>query len=1399
MSYAAIHSEGGLLPLDVLERIGREELSGQKAADFSLPKGTRLTDEIAVAWSDAVDQWDIFKRHEARVPVEETGTTVTRERWMLPLLMQSLRYADLTFQAAGTQVGDKLYPISHRAGKSEEAPAVHIEGFRMDLDRRPPTGHRKLSPHALVQEYLNREEKHLWGIVSNGLCLRLLRETPLTSRPAYLEFDLESILEGNRYNEFVLFYRLCHRTRLSREGEDPAKCFLETYYLEAIEQGGRVRDKLRDGVEEALKIFGTGFLQHPANAELRERLRSGKLPVEQYHQQLLRFVYRLLFLMVAEERHMIVPSIAPVSSPATAMETSPLQPADADRLQHVYDQHYSVTRQRERAEHIFEKSPYGDLWLGLKKTFRLFSESETGNPLGIPPLNGDLFGPFAMPDLEATHLLNHDLILAIRKLSLFEDNKVRRRVNYAALDVEEMGSVYESLLDFHPAVEDTHEGPVFVFRTGTERKSTGSYYTRPELVRELIESALVPVMEERLKNAVVPASEDPPHPQPLSPGERVARCDETGEGARVPSAEQKAILSMTVCDPACGSGHFLLAAARRMGRELAKIRTGEEEPTPKEFHLAVRDVISHCIYGVDVNPLAVDLCKLSLWLEGHWTGKPLSFLDHHIKCGNSLIGVFDPEVLKQGIRDDAFNPVTGDEKKAASAIKKRNKKERQDRERGQRGLPFGQTVLDKLEGYAVQLHELGEITEDTPADVKRKAALYRKVYQSPESERAHRAADLWTAAFFVPLKDPTDPAVPTHEFLMDFLERPIGARPPLVKADELKLKHHFFHWDLEFPEVFANGGFDVVLGNPPWERIKLEEQEFFATRDLAIAEAPNKAARQELIDQLRATKPTLAREFEDAKHDAEAGSKFVRASGRYPLTAVGDVNTYALFADLSRQIMNPRGSVGVLLPTGIATDDTTKAFFSDVAEKGSLAGLIGFENEAFIFPAVHHSFKFCAFTFRGEQVKTEQADFAFFCRHFEDVRDQSRHFELNREDLRLLNPNTLTCPVFRTRSDAELTKKIYKRVPVLVNERTGENPWRIHFMAMFHMSNDSGLFESTAGDSVLPLYEAKMMYHFDHRYGTYEGATQAQLNVGSLPQPTPEQKADPTFSVVPRYWVPVDDVKARLEGWDHGWLLAFRDIASAVAERTAIFSLLPCVGVGNNAPLVILGKDSATLACCLLGNLNSLVFDYVTRQKIAGTHMNFFFVNQLPVLAPGRFSPADIERVAPRLLELVYTAWDVKAFADDVWHESDEGLRKRIRCQWEENKAATGGHEFKPPEWAEVAEDGIPLPPFKWDEDRRARIRAELDAYYALLYALTRDELRYILDPKDVYGPDFPGETFRVLKEKEERLYGEYRTRRLVLAAYDELVSSGKFGNTERCSTPMEPGAQSSSPKSDKR
>jgi hypothetical protein len=572
------------------------------------------------------------------------------------------------------------------------------------------------------------------------------------------------------------------------------------------------------------------------------------------------------------------------------------------------------------------------------------------------------------------------------------------------------------------------------------------------------------------------------------------------------------------------------------------------------------------------------------------------------------------------------------------------------------------------------------------------------------------------------------------------------------KANALATKHRFFHWPLEFPEIFspviANevkqsqekiassqaprndkvGGFDVVLGNPPWERIKLQEQEFFATRDPEIANAPNKAAREKLIKELPEKNTALFNEFQNAKHDAESGSRFVREGDRFPLTAVGDVNTYALFAEHSRRIQNTDGRAGIIVPTGIGTDDTCKNFFGDLNKDKNLASLYDFENREKLFAAVDSRYKFCLFTMGSKPVN--KTNFAFFLTNTEQLRDEMRRFSLTPEDIILINPNTRTTPVFRTKVDAELTKKIYRRVPVLVNERTGENPWGINFMRMFDMANDSHLFYREPANGRLPLYEAKMIWQYNHRFGTYEDVTDRYST--HLPTPSSKQYADPTYSVQAWYWIEEKIVKDILnDKWDREWLFGFRDVTNATNERTGIFSIIPVVGIGHKIPLIIVGGlINPILVTCLIGNTNSIVFDYVTRQKIGGTSLSYFILKQLPVIQPHQYSQNDIDFINTRVLELVYTANDIKPFAEDMGYDG---------------------------------------PPFRWDEERRALLRAELDAYYAKLYGLDRDELRYILDPQDVYGPNFPGETFRVLKDKEIRQYGEYRTRRLVLEAWDRL------------------------------
>ncbi|MDW8223944.1 MAG: hypothetical protein RMJ82_13450, partial [Gemmatales bacterium] len=489
----------------------------------------------------------------------------------------------------------------------------------------------------------------------------------------------------------------------------------------------------------------------------------------------------------------------------------------------------------------------------------------------------------------------------------------------------------------------------------------------------------------------------------------------------------------------------MLAAARRLGRELARIRSGQDEPAPELVRAAIRDVITHCIYGVDKNPLAVDLCKVALWIEAHTEGKPLTFLDHRIRCGDSLLGVFDLAALKHGIPDDAFNPVSGDDKSAATAAKRQNREERA----GIRELPF--QPAQQLHHLADAARQLDQLPDDHPEHIRAKQQLYHSICHSPEAVRQRTAANLWTAAFFQPLASreqrTANPApLITTGALADWLDgQPIDARLT-AHANARAAQLRFFHWPLEFPEVFVQGGFDVILSNPPWERIKLQEQEFFATRDQRIAAAPNKAARQRLIDQLQQTNPALAAEFASAKHEHEAASKFVRASNRFPLTAVGDVNTYALFAELAARLLAPNGRAGIIVPTGIATDDTTKRFFQHIVATKSLVSLFGFDNTWRIFPAVHPDTPFALLTLGHSDSPIEFAHYLLDTAH---LRDSRRRFTLSPDDFALLNPNTRTCPVFRTRADADLTRAIYRRVPVLVNETTGQNPWGFKGLLMF--------------------------------------------------------------------------------------------------------------------------------------------------------------------------------------------------------------------------------------------------------------------------------------------------------------------------------------------------------------
>ena len=1289
VAFNAIEVKGSLLPGSLLDQVAHFKARQQGPKDYGLEKNAKLRDRIDAAWVRAKDLWADYQGLKQRA-----GQGVAGLHFSLLLLREVFEWDDLQ-PVAGWQQGEAHYPITHRAFGG--AVPLILKGVATgDLDQGleqfGPEKNRKRSPHSCLQECLNADDGANWGLLCSGDRLRLLHDNASLVKPAYLGADLEWLIEGDLFDEFAVLWLTLHASRFRLpvdQGATQSGCVLDGWKREAEDTGERILNQLRGGVESALEHLGNGVLAHQANQALLVALESGALSRQAFHEELLRLVYRFLFLFTAEDRELLFSQ----------------EVGKEDPRRQIYREGYSLGRLRELAlKRSAYEGNYGDLWQLQRLVFQQLSISNS--PLGLPGLGG-LFDTKQCPNLQGCELDNRYLLRAIKAIGWFEAGGTLTRVNYRDLNTEELGSVYEGLLELHPQVDQVGSRMQLSYgaAAGSDRKTTGSYYTPDELVKLLIESALLPVIQERLSKA--------------------------------PTIEAKiqALLAIRVLDPACGSGHFLLAAGRRLALELARLRAGDDEPSEALRQQCLREVVAQCLYGVDKNPMAVELCKVALWIEAIDPGKPLSFLDAHIQCGDSLVGVFDPKVLEEGIPEEAYKQLTGDDKTVCTSLKKDNATARRNISR--RGSNRGvQGSLDlsgskpRSQGQQ-RLQAIEAMPDTTLPETAAKQAAYGDWLQETGSDPETLAANLYTAAFFLPKTADTRAQVPTTEHLLKLL-----GNQPITEAMEQAVQQaarsfRFLHWHLRFGEVMGNGGFDCVLGNPPWERIKLQEKEFFAARSEAIATAPNKAARERLIKALSTegaseSDRALVKEFVLAKREAEGSGEFIRGSGRFELTAVGDLNTYALFAEHFFNLVGPNGRAGLIVPTGIATDNSTKAYFDHVATQGRLISLLSFFEIRKWFPGTDDRNPFCLLTL-GEG--SETCLLAFSVKLIGELADDRRSFSLGPDDFILLNPNTRTCPVFRSQMDAELTKKIYSRVPILINEALGTlgNPWGIKLSTMFHMSNDSHLFLDSAGSDRLPLYEAKLIHHYDHRWATYD-IDESSRDV------TLTEKQDAEFTVTPHYWVPISEAveRLKLKDWDCKWLLGWRGIARGTDERSVIGGVFPRSGVGNSCHLVLPSPSISTSRIAgFIGSISCLVFDFVARQKIGGANFNFFIPMQLPVLPPSAYTQVAIDFIQPRVLELTYTSHDLKPWAEDLGYDG---------------------------------------PPFRFDPERRALLRAELDAFYAHLYSLSRDELRYILDPSDVMGPDYPSETFRVLKTNEIRQFGEYRTQRLVLEAWDRLL-----------------------------
>ena len=749
-------------------------------------------------------------------------------------------------------------------------------------------------------------------------------------------------------------------------------------------------------------------------------------------------------------------------------------------------------------------------------------------------------------------------------------------------------------------------------------------------------------------------------------------------------------------------------------------------------HIVRRMVLKRCVYGVDKNPMAVELAKVSLWLHTFTAGAPLSFLDHHLRCGDSLFGGWVNKAM-----DDA------------NAL-------------------FLQGPISEATRMAEAMQSIEELTDAEIEETDRSAALF--VDMQAGTQPLADFLSLVHAFAWLNVRDKED-KIALQNFLSSRLGDPVaiaaGTLAPktdvpdperfarlFAQARALRNEERFLNWQVAFPGIWQDweeptlrGGFDAVIGNPPWDRIKLQQVEWFAARRPEIAKAQRAADRKKMIAALEKAADPLAEEFDQASTRAAYAAHIARASGDYPLLSGGDVNLYSLFVERAMTLVNAQGMVGLLTPSGIASDKTAAKFFKGVATEGRLRALYDFENKKVFFPDVHASFKFCVFV-ASSSPSGKPAKCAFYLHNVAELDDPKRCFPLTAQDFARVNPNTGTAPIFRSRRDAELTTAIYERMPVLVDRSEGAEveAWPVKYVRMFDMTNDSHLFRTRAelgeqegafpiggnrfgspSGEWVPLYEGKMVQAYDHRAASVVVNPENPHRPAQPVPATSEQQQDPDWLPDPQFWVARDETSVPRASF----LLGFKDVTAPTNVRSMIAALIPNAGVGNTLP-VIIGTDEkrdlpADEAAIFLANLNAIPFDYIARQKIQGQHVNWYIVEQLPVVPLTRYesthfgpqTAAQIIREA--VLELTYTAHDMAPFARDL---------------------------------------GYAGAPFVWNDDRRLQLRAKLDAVFFHFYGVTdRDDIRYIYS------------TFPIVRRQETAAYGKYRSCDLCLAYMNALAA----------------------------
>ena len=1389
------------LSIDFLETLllNPTQFQGQRAKDFGYPSEETLQQVLRAHFGTALSRWRRFVHAISEHPDD---ISIVRSQWILPLL-NLLGFTPIYNQRT-YHINDLHFRISHRADEDLYSPPIHIVRYTQDLDRQDPT--TRSSPFKLLQTFLDQTPA-LWGIVTNGRELRLVRDTQFLRRPAYLSFALDQIFNEELFPDFELLFRLLHRSRFPQSPE-ATDCWLEQYYQDSLIARRRGRSAFGNAALEFIRIFVNGFLQHPRNTSLRTKIQESKISADFLYDHALRVLTRFILVLSAEERHILASSL--------------------------YRDHYSLSRLYQFLSTDDRYDSHHDLWLSLRVLWELMRDESAAALLNVTPLGNAPFEPVAF---DFWVIRNSDLLAAFEALSFVSTSDGgKHRLNYAAIGTEELGSLYEAITNHRPSLSFKHGLWKFQLLPIKDSFRKGFAVTPPAVAATLVRKTIDPLLEQRLQNA------------------------ETLQD------KHAAILAFRICDPACGSGQFLVLAAQRLTEKLIEIHQLDSEQSPRQQQQFKREVIAHCLYGVDLSPRAVEICKLALWLESMMLNRPLLFLDHHIRCGNALIG--------------APLAFVG----ALSKLEEVPKWRKKDTEEIIRYFFFPKELIQLFSSAIGFSQQFPEDPADTLTALREQQQHYRELRELPEFRHLQGLLDFLLLPWFQQCAEDSSTGLLSPQDFRRILYSIITTRsfssfreileehlPPslFTLADQLS----FFHWLIEFPQIsfktldtlgpnpnkikhwFSSysstddAGFDVILCTPPFSAPKFSDTTFFQDLAPEIAKESNEKKRRILIEQLATTNSSLYEEWLRERRMTEAIARYL-----------SDNNFYAAFLRRARQLLAPNGVVGMILPTSIATLKNNARLFSSLMcpYRGleplhpQLIALLELERSKQLNLKTGGRKTFSLLIFQGSAypLGRKSPQFAFGCSRLEEIEDSERTYSLNCEDIETINPQTFLLPTCATRQDMELLLFLYRSAP-----QTGHIPETWQTTSLIHVAKPKltkrsrQQFENNTAASLhgnrfvdndeiwIPAYPRKLIHRYHHRHHS-----KVMVN---------DPASLPPLRLI-KYWTVSSEVAKAFEGklsdldqdryyWKQRWFIGYSHTLQSDNSLPIGLAVLPwsypdCPVIVQKSRYAMEWAKYPAMTCALfLANANTLIVNYAAIQKLNDKTITEVFFEQLPLLPfrtlERRVEPIDEdtiqiyffpssafdqkawEFILPRVLELSYTSWDVKAFADDLWREAlqaqetndpEQGVRiaPLLRKQWEANRAATGGVDSPPPEWLQAypeisLSDGFPFPPFRWDERRRLELMAELEVYFAKLYGLSRKQLRYILDPsdltqqerQDLFDPaeevDDPlaeeeyqrrrqkhrilSDALQAFRRWEEQHYGQYLSRRLILERWDQI------------------------------